>query len=81
MAKLDIFLIDEALAVGDMEFRGKCMDKFKQFKEEKKTILLVSHDLGLVREFCEKTILLSKGEMVSSGKTDDIISMYEKTVK
>jgi lipopolysaccharide transport system ATP-binding protein len=76
----DLFLIDEALAVGDMEFREKCMDKFKQFKEEKKTILLVSHDLNLVREFCEKTILLSKGEVISSGKTDDVISMYESTV-
>ncbi len=63
-----------------MEFQQKCMDKFKQFKEEKKTILLVSHDLGLVREFCEETILLSKGEMVSSGKTDDVIGIYEKTV-
>ncbi|MFC1506157.1 ABC transporter ATP-binding protein [Thermoproteota archaeon] len=77
----EIFLIDEALAVGDMEFREKCMDKFKQFKEENKTILLVSHDLSLVREFCEKTMLLSKGEVVSSGKTEDVISIYEKTVK
>jgi len=76
----DIFLIDEALAVGDMEFQQKCMDKFRQFKEEKKTILLVSHSLDLVREFCEETILLSKGEMVSSGKTDDVIGIYEKTV-
>lgn len=76
----DIFLIDEALAVGDMEFQKKCMDKFRQFKEEKKTILLVSHSLDLVREFCEETILLSKGEMVSSGKTDDVIGIYEKTV-
>ncbi len=73
----DIFLIDEALAVGDMEFREKCIDKFKQFKEEKKTILLVSHDLSLVEEFCENTILLSKGEMVSSGETEDIINMYK----
>lgn len=76
----DIFLIDEALAVGDMEFQQKCMDKFRQFKEEKKTILLVSHALDPVREFCEETILLSKGEMVSSGKTDDVIGIYEKTV-
>ena len=76
----DIFLIDEALAVGDMEFQQKCMDKFRQFKEEKKTILFVSHSLDLVREFCEETILLSKGEMVSSGKTDDVIGIYEKTV-
>jgi lipopolysaccharide transport system ATP-binding protein len=76
----DIFLIDEALAVGDMEFQKKCLDKFRQFKEEKKTILLVSHALAPVREFCEETILLSKGEIVSSGKTDDVIGIYEKTL-
>lgn len=77
----DIFLIDEALAVGDMEFQQKCMDQFRQFKEEKKTILLVSHSLDLVREFCEETILLSKGEVVNSGKTNDVIDLYERTIK
>ena len=61
----DIFLIDEALAVGDMEFQQKCMDKFKEFKREKKTIVLVSHALNLVKEFCEKTVFLSRGEMLS----------------
>ena len=76
----DIFLIDEALAVGDMEFQQKCMDKFKEFKGEKKTIVLVSHALNLVKEFCERTVFLSKGEMISFGNTDDVVSQYLKHV-
>lgn len=72
----DIFLIDEALAVGDMQFQKKCLDKFKDFKAEKKTILFVSHALGLVKEFCEKTLFLSKGEMMSFGPTIDVIAQY-----
>jgi len=76
----DIFLIDEALAVGDMEFQQKCMDKFKEFKGEKKTIVLVSHALNLVKEFCERTVFLSKGEMISFGNTDDVVSQYLKRV-
>ncbi|MEM4648245.1 MAG: ABC transporter ATP-binding protein [Candidatus Pacearchaeota archaeon] len=77
----DIFLIDEALAVGDMEFQQKCLDKFKQFKAEGKTIILVSHALNLVKEFCEKTLFLSKGEVVSFGETEAVINEYVKRVK
>jgi ABC-type polysaccharide/polyol phosphate transport system ATPase subunit len=72
----DIFLIDEALAVGDMEFQQKCVERFKRFKSEKKTIILVSHALSLVKEFCEKTLYLSKGEPVSLGETESVISEY-----
>lgn len=74
----DIFLIDEALAVGDMEFQQKCIAKFKDFKAEKKTILLVSHALNLVRDFCEKTLLLSRGEMLKVGGTETVIKEYVK---
>jgi lipopolysaccharide transport system ATP-binding protein len=74
----DIFLIDEALAVGDMEFQQKCIERFRQFKSEKKTIILVSHALNLVKEFCEKTLYLSKGEPVSLGETGAVIDEYVK---
>jgi len=77
----DVFLIDEALAVGDMEFQQKCMDKFKEFKGEKKTIVLVSHALDLVKEFCEKTLFLSRGEMVAFGNTEDTINEYMRRVR
>ena len=76
----EVFLIDEALAVGDMEFQEKCRSKFKEFKAEKKTIMLVSHSLELVKEFCEKTLFLSKGEMVDFGATGHVIGNYARSV-
>jgi len=77
----DIFLIDEALAVGDMEFQQKCLSKFKEFKSNGKTIILVSHALNLVKEFCEKSLLLSRGEMISFGETEPVVNEYVKRVR
>lgn len=76
----DIFLIDEALAVGDMEFQQKCMNKFREFNAEKKTIVLVSHSMDLIKEFCDRTVFLSKGEMVKFGPTEEVINEYVKIV-
>lgn len=72
----DIFLIDEALAVGDIDFQQKCIEQFKEFKSRQKTIIFVSHALSLVKEFCEKTMLLSNGEIVEFGKTEKVINHY-----
>ncbi len=77
----DVFLIDEALTVGDIKFQQKCIDKFKQFKSDGKTIILVSHALNLIKEFCEKTLFLSKGEVVSFGETEAVINEYVKRVQ
>jgi len=77
----DIFLIDEALAVGDMEFQQKCISKFKEFKTEKRTIVLVSHALNLVKEFCEKTLFISRGETVAFGNTEDTVSQYLRHIR
>jgi len=77
----DIFLIDEALAVGDIEFQHKCIDKFKQFKAEGKTIILVSHALNLIKEFCEKALFLSKGEVISFGEAEAVINEYVKRIQ
>ena len=77
----DIFLIDEALAVGDMEFQQKCLDEFKKFKADKKTIVLVSHALDLVKKFCEKTLSLSRGEVISFGQTEAVVNEYVRRVR
>lgn len=77
----NIFLIDEALAVGDMKFQQKCINKFKDFKSQRKTIVLVSHDMNLIKQFCEKSLLLSKGEVVSFGNTEKVINIYLNRVK
>ncbi len=72
----DVLLIDEVLAVGDMEFQQKCFGVFNRYRKEGVTILFVSHDLGAVRRFCEKTLLLSHGQQVAFGDTGDIIDGY-----
>lgn len=72
----DIFLVDEALAVGDMEFQQKCLDKFREFKKEKKSIVLVSHSMDLVKSFCEKTLYLQNGEMRAFGPSEETTSRY-----
>ena len=72
----DILLIDEVLAVGDMEFQQKCFEVFKRYRREGVTILFVSHGLGAVRRFCDKALLLSHGRQVAFGETGDIIDRY-----
>jgi lipopolysaccharide transport system ATP-binding protein len=72
----DILLVDEALAVGDMDFQQKCFEVFEQYKKNNVTILFVSHDLAAVRRFCGKTLLLSKGRQVEFGETNWVIDKY-----
>jgi lipopolysaccharide transport system ATP-binding protein len=72
----EILLMDEVLAVGDMEFQQKCLDVLSQFRKDGVTIVFVSHDLGAVRRFCDKTLLLNKGEQVILGNTVEVIDRY-----
>ncbi len=72
----DIFLIDEILAAGDFAFRKKCFDKFEDFKKEGKTIIFVSHALGIVKKMFNETILLDKGVMVSKGPSEEVVHDY-----
>jgi len=72
----DIFLVDEALAVGDIEFQQECLDKFREFKKEKKSIVLVSHSMDLVRGYCEKALYLLNGETKSFGPSEESIHRY-----
>lgn len=77
----NMFLVDEALAVGDMEFQQKCLDRFRQFKKEGRTIVLVSHSVQLVRSFCEKTLYLLSGEMRAFGSSDEATERYVEDSK
>ena len=72
----EILLMDEVLAVGDMEFQQKCMDVLNRYRNEGVTIVFVSHDLGSVRRFCDRTLLLNHGEQVALGETDEVIDRY-----
>ena len=72
----DVLLIDEVLAVGDFEFRKKCLKKMDQASKEGRTVVFVSHDMDSVAFLCNRTILLDAGRIVMDGPTADVISHY-----
>jgi ABC-2 type transport system ATP-binding protein len=75
-ARSDILLIDEVLAVGDAIFQHKCFAYFKELKKRKQTVIFVSHDSGILQEYCDSGILLEKGKIVSRGKISKIVKDY-----
>ena len=72
----DIYLCDEVLAVGDIDFQKKSLNTFAGLKEKGKTVVLVSNDLDAIKNFCTKTVLLEKGKVVKSGNTCDVVDYY-----
>lgn len=76
----DILLVDEVLAVGDVTFQTKCLDKMSEFAKEK-TIVFVSHNLDAVKSICSKVIYLKSGKIKREGKPADVISFYLKDVE
>jgi Wzt C-terminal domain len=72
----DILLIDEVLAVGDAAFQQKCFDEFARIRESGATVLLVTHDMGAVQRFCDRAILLERGEVVESGDPQRVGNRY-----
>lgn len=72
----DILLVDEVLAVGDAEFQNKCLGKIKSVSQQGRTILFISHNMASVAQVCERTLLLTKGELAEDGKTTNVISNY-----
>jgi ABC-type polysaccharide/polyol phosphate transport system ATPase subunit len=74
----DILLLDEVLAVGDEAFQQKCFATFDRMREEGKTVVFVSHDLGSVARFCDRVMLLQGGRVAASGSPDDVIGLYRE---
>lgn len=74
----EILIVDEALSVGDVFFQNKCYKKFEEFKEQGKTILFVSHDLGSIAKYCDRVVLLNKGRKMDEGIPADMIDLYKK---
>ena len=72
----DVLIVDEALAVGDIRFQLKCMDKFLEFVEAGKTILFVSHDVNSIKRFCNRAIWLNQGMLMMDGNTDEVTDRY-----
>jgi len=75
----DIILIDEVLAVGDIEFQKKCYQKIEEIKKRHKTIVFVSHDLDAVKKLCTRVILLDRGEIIKDGNPQEVIETYKKS--
>lgn len=72
-----ILIVDEVLAVGDVIFQQKCKDVFWKYKNEGRTVLFVSHDMNLVKEYCDRVIIMSDGLLVNEGKTEEMITLYQ----
>lgn len=72
----DILIVDEALAVGDVRFQLKCMDKFMEFKNKGITIIFVSHDTNMIKRFCDRCVWLNEGKLTDDGDTDTITDRY-----
>jgi ABC-type polysaccharide/polyol phosphate transport system ATPase subunit len=75
-AQSDIMLIDEVLAVGDASFQQKCYDEFNRMRDEGRTILFVTHDMGSVTRFCHRALLLERGRIVTIGEPAEVASEY-----
>jgi ABC-type polysaccharide/polyol phosphate transport system ATPase subunit len=72
----DILLVDEVLAVGDAAFQQKCFDVFYRMREENRTIVFVTHDMGSLNRFCHRALLLERGETVLLGEPHEVADRY-----
>ena len=78
----DIMLIDEVLSVGDAKFKEKSYNKMKELiSDETRTVIIVSHSLGTIKELCDEVLWLNDGEVVMKGKAEEVIPKYEEFMK
>jgi len=75
-ANRDILLMDEVLAVGDSNFQKKCIDIFKSYRDNDRTVILVTHDISSVRKYCNRAMLLHDGAIAKIGEVDDVCDEY-----
>lgn len=72
----DILIVDEVLAVGDMDFQKKCLGRMDEVSKQGRTVLFVSHNLPMVSSLCSKCVLLDSGKLVIKGETADVLPLY-----
>lgn len=78
LAESDILLIDEVLAVGDADFQRKCFEYFKDLKKKNKTVILVSHDMNAIREYCDRVVLIEDSKLIAEGRASKIATLYAR---
>lgn len=75
-----ILIVDEVLAVGDLIFQQKCKDVFWNYKKQGKTVLFVSHDMNLIKEYCDRVLIMNNGSIIQEGLPEHIIAHYQENV-
>ena len=76
----DVLLVDEVLSVGDIAFQAKCAQKMRELLKSNVTIVIVSHNLPLIQNLCQRVILINKGEVTKEGSPNEVIPFYENIV-
>ena len=77
----DVLLVDEVLAVGDTEFRNRCANRMEKMRHAGVTMILVSHNLNEVRNLCERTVMLFKGQVLMEGPSQKVLEKYHQTMR
>lgn len=76
----DILVVDEVLSVGDEEFQRKSFQKFLEFKEQGKTIILVTHAMPVIEQLCDQVSWINSGKLMMTGKASEVVSSYKASV-
>jgi lipopolysaccharide transport system ATP-binding protein len=76
----DVLLVDEVLAVGDFSFQMRCFERMQQIRDEGTTIVVVSHNIGAIRGFCDRGVLMQRGQATFDGPVNAAISAYYESV-
>ena len=74
----EILIVDEALSVGDVFFQSKCYRRMDELRKNGTTIVMVTHDMGSVIKYCDKVVLLNRGEFVAEGPAGKMVDLYKK---
>lgn len=74
----EILIVDEALSVGDVFFQSKCYRRMDEIRKMGTTIVMVTHDMGSIIKYCDKVVLLNKGEFVAQGSAGKMVDLYKK---
>ena len=74
----EILIVDEALSVGDVFFQSKCYRRMEEIRQKGTTILMVTHDMGSIIKYCDRVVLLHKGEFIAEGPAGKVVDMYKK---
>ncbi len=74
----DVLVVDEVLVVGDEEFQEKCFQKIEEIKKQNKTIIFASHNLNLIKKYCDRVMLIKDGYLKKIGSPAEVIEFYKR---